>query len=125
MANKLPNVSSLRAGGERVHRLGANGSASRQHEGRVRAGAERRAVRGAARADRRPLHPEAHEETEQPPHLARPRQREGTDAQDVLLRVRLSDEGRRLPAGTTQARGVNRGSRGVCPLECLAVEREG
>lgn len=84
----------FRAGGERVYRLGANGPAPRQHEGCVRAGIERCAVRGAARANRRSLHPEAHEKTKQSPYRADSRQREGADAQDLFLRVRLSDEGR-------------------------------
>jgi len=97
-ANDRPEIR-FRIGGERVHRLGTNGSASRQHEGCMRAGFEWRAVCGTARTDRRSLHPEAHQETEQPAHSADPRQRGGTDAQDLLLRVRLSDEGRRLSPG--------------------------
>lgn len=99
-------------GGERVHGLGTNGSAPRQHEGRVRAGVKRRAVRGTARANRRPLHPEAHEKTKQPSHLARAGQREGTDAQDLLLRVRLSNEGRRLSAGEERNLAFERGTLG-------------
>lgn len=68
----------------------------------MRPGAERRPVRGAAGPDRRPVHPEAHQEAERHPRRSHPgarRRQAGAAAQDLLLRLRLPDPGRRLPTG--------------------------
>lgn len=89
---QLPSVRDILHGGQRVHGLGTDSAAPDQHTGRDDSGTQRRPVRGSSCAHRRHA---------QPTEILRVRHRRPQGAQDqiVFLRVRLSDQGRRLSSG--------------------------